>query len=430
MNIFSTASIVCLSAGVALSSATQLRIPGAPYGVGEFLLVSGSLGLILSLLTGARLERSRLLLAFGGFWLIALATLTAGALSISPDTVLNDFQQTAFLHDARAFVFVAVVLFALLAPAGTESRIRQVAVLMLAFSILPLSALWLIARHATTIGPLNLWYGPRFLGWTQNPNQLALVVITTPFIAFYLCTRARRLTSRLLLAGAGLAAIVLGVASQSDALTLSWVVGGLTLMLVLWGKLAVRGRRAGIAGALAYAVAPASLLLVCLWAGPTIERRVVRSFEKTADEGHQGSTRVELWKRGFRSFLSAPVFGLGPGPHAGDERVRGEEAHNTMIDWAASTGIVGLSAYLALLAWVGIVTWRSGNELLISGFIALLCFSSFHYVLRHPIYWQQLLAIAAFALPPAPVAVSSRAALPTRRPRFTASASGARSPAG
>jgi O-antigen ligase len=181
---------------------------------------------------------------------------------------------------------------------------------------------------------------------------------------------------------------------------------------------------------LAYVVAPASLLLVCLWAGPTIERRVVRSFEKTADEGHQGSTRVELWKRGFRSFLSAPVFGLGPGPHAGDERVRGEEAHNTMIDWAASTGIVGLSAYLALLAWVGIVTWRSGNELLISGFIALLCFSSFHYVLRHPIYWQQLLAIAAFALPPAPVAVSSRAALPARRPRFTASASGARSPAG
>src|SRR4030095_4960330 len=128
VTIFSTASIVCLSAGVALSSATQLRIPGAPYGVGEFLLVSGSLGLILSLLTGVRLERSRLLLAFGGFLLIAVATLTAGALSISPDTVLNDFQQTAFLHDARAFVFVAVVLFALLAPAGTESRIRQVAV--------------------------------------------------------------------------------------------------------------------------------------------------------------------------------------------------------------------------------------------------------------------------------------------------------------
>lgn len=419
MKTISTFSVIFLSGGIALSSATQLRIPGAPYGAGELLMIVGAFGLVVTVLAGTPLERAPLLAAFCGFWLVALVALTAGALSLAPDTLFNDIEFRAFFHDTRAFLFVAIILFALLAPTGAEARVRRMTTLVLAFSIVPLFALWLIAQRTSSVGPLNLWYGPRFLGWTQNPNQLALVVVTAPFVALELAARARRPARRLAALFVAVAAAVLGIASESDALALSWV-GAATLVIIgSWGRLAARGRRAGIPGAVAYIVTPAIALLITLWAGPSLQRRVVAAFERTASEGGQGSTRRVLWERGVRSYLSAPVVGLGPGAHAGDPRARGEEAHNTLIDWACSTGTVGVAAWLGLLAWVGVMAWRARSPLLLGALAALVCFSMFHYVLRHPIYWQQLLAVTALAMHRVPVPMTRAAAPALRRAAFT-----------
>ena len=430
MKTVSALSVACFSGGVALSTATQLRIPGTPYGLGELLLLAGAFGMVLLVLTGTPLERSTLLVAFGGFWLIAFAALTAGAVMLLPDRAFSDFELDSFFHDTRAFGFVAFVLVMILAPSEVESRVRRITVLVLAFSVAPLAVLWVIAQHATSFGPFHFWYWSRFLGWTQNPNQLALVVVTAPFISLHLCRSTASRVSRVAAFLIAIAALVLGLASQSDALVLCWLAAGGVLVVGSWGRLAIRGRESGIHAAVAYGVAPAVALVIALWAGPAIERRIVSSSERTASEGNQGSTRVQLWGRGLRAFATAPVFGLGPGAHAGDVRgEHAEEAHNTLIDWATSAGAVGLAAYLTLLGWLGVVVWRTHNLLLVGAFVALFCFSMFHFVLRHPIYWQQLVAVAALALHRAPAPAPKRAARRLRPAVLRVSADQASSPA-
>ena len=430
MKTVSALSVASFSAGVALSTATQLRIPGTSYGPGELLLLAGAFGMVLTILTGTPLERSPLLVAFGGFWVAAFAALTAGAVMLLPDRAFSDFELSSFFHDTRAFAFVAIVLVMFLVPSGVESRFRRITVLVFAFSIAPLAVLWVIAQRAPSFGPFHFWYWSRFLGWTQNPNQLALVVVTAPFIALHLSTYQTSWVARVVAVLTAIAAIVLGLASQSDALVLCWLAAGGVFVVGSWGRLAIRGRHSGIQGALAFGVAPAIALLIALWAGPAIERRIVSASERTASEGNQGSTRVELWGKGLRAFATAPVFGLGPGAHAGDVRgEHAEEAHNTLIDWASSAGAVGVAAYLALLGWLGVVVWRTNSLLLVGAFVALFCFSMFHFVLRHPIYWQQLVSVAAFALHRAPVPAPRRAVRRLRPAALRVSADRASSPA-
>ncbi|WP_416665955.1 hypothetical protein [Egbenema bharatensis] len=63
-----------------------------------------------------------------------------------------------------------------------------------------------------------------------------------------------------------------------------------------------------------------------------------------------------------------------------------------------SSGMVGLSCYLVFVSWIGWNTWRKGSPILFAAFIAMLGFSSFHYVLRQPLFWFSILAIAESTL--------------------------------
>ena len=117
--------------------------------------------------------------------------------------------------------------------------------------------------------------------------------------------------------------------------------------------------------------------------------------EAVAGEREQGSVRITLWKNGFFAGLSSPLFGLGPGAFSGLSGPFGRfEAHNSMIDWFASAGLVGIVSFgwLIYRCWPNsrlVLSSNSANApLLSSALIAgLLVFSAFHFTFRQPLYW-------------------------------------------
>jgi O-antigen ligase len=144
--------------------------------------------------------------------------------------------------------------------------------------------------------------------------------------------------------------------------------------------------------------------MVLFVAGISVAQRLAADAELAAqriyDDGRQGAERLRAWEGGLRVIQSSPLFGRGPGAHSdSDTSSIVLEAHNTFVDWGASTGIVGLSAYLALVTWILILVWNSGRSALFAAVIALLAFSMFGYVLRQPIYWFYLLGATVLSTP-------------------------------
>ena len=79
------------------------------------------------------------------------------------------------------------------------------------------------------------------------------------------------------------------------------------------------------------------------------------------------------------------------GPH------QHKESHNTLIDWLASTGFVGMLVYGWLLWHIAGACIRSGRGWLFGAFLTMQIFSLFHYVVRQPIYWFYMIMILVLA---------------------------------
>jgi hypothetical protein len=125
----------------------------------------------------------------------------------------------------------------------------------------------------------------------------------------------------------------------------------------------------------------------------------VGAGELLQDRG-QGSERLRAWWSGLEAVsgsASSFLVGLGPGPHAYDTRsIWPMEAHNTYIDWCTTTGVIGLISLLLLLVFR---TVKSGCLSLFGLMIALLVFSSTHFVLRQAVFWFALVLVANFTTP-------------------------------
>jgi O-antigen ligase len=113
----------------------------------------------------------------------------------------------------------------------------------------------------------------------------------------------------------------------------------------------------------------------------------------------QGRVRLDLWVHGVEAWAHSPLVGLGPGAFSGIDRpFQGSEAHNTIIDWGASTGLLGVAAWLALAGATAFATIRARSLPLAGACIAFFVFAQFHYVMRHPILWFVQLALLALVL--------------------------------
>jgi O-antigen ligase len=111
-------------------------------------------------------------------------------------------------------------------------------------------------------------------------------------------------------------------------------------------------------------------------------------------EGDQGEKRFTLWLNGLQAIRESPLFGFGPGSFSGKAApFQSNEAHNSFIDWGMSTGAVGLTIYLGLLAWTARCALRSGEVIPVAMLISVVMVSVFGYVLRQPDFWMVLVLV-------------------------------------
>ena len=180
-------------------------------------------------------------------------------------------------------------------------------------------------------------------GMFKNPNDLALNMVAVIPLATSLAMRAATTVRRMAAAGCALLMIGAVVASQSRSGTI-----GLAVMIVFLGAFVARKRPAIVIAGILAAVLALPVLPSSYW------NRLSSITDQTADETGSREARQILLKESFRAFLLHPLTGVGAGqfknydPEGRQQAWR--ESHNVVLQVAAELGIVGLFAFLFLVA--------------------------------------------------------------------------------
>lgn len=378
-----------------LTTASQLR--RGPVGPGEIMLLLWLAFRVATITLQQVVLVPREVRPILYFWIAALPLLLAGWLS---KLLLGLPQNGAALYDALAFSFTAtaIVLFALQPELG--ARVRVAATSM--FVTLVLSLALLLAAGlagAGSMGPLNVWYGFRFTGWSLNPNQTAFSILPMPLIGLFILSQSRTSWQKVWWGGMVGISVVVGVATLSDSLMLAWGACALALLALLFYRVASVRTGGVLRQGIVRVVIPVVLLAS---AGALAPQAIAKGVRVAAElsSSQQGSQRFHIWMNGLRAVERSPVVGLGPGSHSGRlGPFEGFEAHNTYIDWGSNTGLLGTVLYLSLLGWAGVRAYRARSHLRLLILFSLLVFSAFHYVLRQPSFWFYLLIVAFVAVP-------------------------------
>lgn len=389
------ASDVLLCVGIVLTTATQFRGDDLPVGPGELLLVLWIVGAVLRIVRRGRLSLPPVARVVARFWGVSLFALVGGTLAAA---VLGISTSRGASHDTIALALVMVMSLVLVMSGDVEARAGRIARTFFNIGALSLALLLAIAFTVRQIGPINAWYSSRFTGWSINPNQMALFCSVVLFAGLISWRQGGSRSVRgLMLLGIAVA-LVSGVLTASDALLLAWI-ASLGTAVLLWWYRALRGRHGNLFTATAvYVVVPLLAISVVVLAGPWVIERALTESQTVFADADQGSVRIALWNHGLQAIARSPVTGLGPGAHSGVAGpFLGSEAHNTLIDWGASSGLVGVTAYVILLAWMMRRAWRSGQTMSVVAVVMISMFSLFHYLLRHPVFWFFLVVIASLA---------------------------------
>jgi O-antigen ligase len=195
-------------------------------------------------------------------------------------------------------------------------------------------------------------------------------------------------------------AILLGVATLSDALLLAWAFTALLLIGVLTVAYLIIPRPAAFLRGALLILAPVTLIISGALVGPRLIDTAREKVTRQWSEGAQGSDRIARWVHGVDAFLVSPIVGFGPGGYSGPfEPFHGEEVHNSLLDWLTITGVIGLAALALWGAWIMQLGMRRHPVVMLGLALTLFLFAQFHFVLRQPIVWVMLLTVA-FAAPP------------------------------
>lgn len=383
-----------LAFGLTISTATQFRIGELPLGPGEFVL---ALWTVLELPRIARARKSQFT-GFGGslllFWLISLAACCIGWIIA---TVLGR-ESGKPVHDFVAYVFAAGILFVFVSRA-TYSLARRVAVLFVSMTAVSLGLILAGGIIAGKLGPMDPWWGGVvFRGWAKNPSQITVQVAAIPFLAHFLFASYTRRTTRLWMLIVAVVAVVVGLWTLRDAIAVAWLFSAIAFFCLRYFFNVKRGFRS-ILNAAAHAAAPIILVACALVIVPKYYNNFLTKAAEVYYLADQGPTRLALWDAGLRAAAASPLFGLGPGPHSELPPTYSDvECHNSLIDWTTCSGLIGLAAFLWLMAGLFRKVWRTRDADLVCALLAILALSMFHYTFRQPNFWFTLVFINAFAV--------------------------------
>lgn len=384
-----------LGLGLLLSTASQLRLAGVPLalGPGEFLLAIW----ILLALTDAMIRPvppltralSRLLI----FWTVFAFALSVGTLV---GLVIEEYHDTsAASRTAKAYVLVALVSCLVVVQSDTALRLHRITWIAVAGGAL-FSTVMLAGAHGLFHVPgLEFWVYRRFLGWSDNPNQFALLCTVLVHLSLHLAETSTPPGARYVALLCAAPVFVSGLLTGSDSFVLAMLVVGPTLLgIKLWNLVFVAERRPALGTAFACLVIfaiPAVLVASAPFAPRFIEKAQGFAVE-TMEKNDQAEGRFELWRDAATVGLKSGMLGLGPGPHLDTKQWKQpppqkNEAHNTMFDLFTQGGLLAVLGFFWITATAFVVSYRNRLAGLTTLVFSLFVFSNFHLIVRHPIFW-------------------------------------------
>jgi hypothetical protein len=414
-----------LAIGILLSNATQLRLGDAPVGPGEICLA-----IWIALMLGRETIRlgprftpalSRLVI----FWLVFAMAESIGILTSY--FIADPHDTKALIHDLMAYPLLAAVCVLSAVGPNAGSRVHRVAWLLVTLGSIELGAQALQAWNFISIPTLDPWFWERMRGWSENPNQLAFQCAMLGLLCLHLADVATSASARIGAVAAAVLPIHVGLLTRSDTFGITLTVAGpifLAAKLRTW--LFLHQPRLSARSALAWiAVLALPLLLGTVVQYGSSVAANVRGLAEDVGKGDQRDTektahiRLHVWQSAFSRGLDAGMLGLGPGPHvpvppsiAADRRDPTQnfangpqldpsdhaapdgtpnfEAHDTLLDIFTQGGLLAVLSLVWLVATAFVQTSRTRLDGLTTLLCGLTIFSTFHLVIRHPLFWFML----------------------------------------
>lgn len=362
--------------------ATQSRVAGVA-GVGE---ASGLLFILVTIACGQRAWPPRLP---GMLLLIFMFGFVVGG-AANQLTLLS--QQTA-PRDLAAVIFAVLYAGCVLSflqtqptPALVLARGLSLAVLAqcapLAMTIIGLeSNAWLTDTDLPGIPFLS-----RYVGLSDNPNQLGVLMCAFPFVALHAARSTPDKWDRWLIGMAIVGGVAIAALIRSDTVFAAYVLC-VSAACMLWmnrferSATGVRFQASRLAASLVLVISAVGVFYVI----------ADSSIEKTGSRDANG--RFERWRNALQGIGESYLVGVGPGGQSGETQpFQGEEAHNLLLDITLQGGITTLVAYLALATICMRAALRSRRAFLVCVVLAILIEQLAHYTARQPLAWVYLMS--------------------------------------
>lgn len=391
--------------GLVFSFATKTRLSSLPLGVGEFFLCIAILYLIGRLWMRQEADWSTVTK-----YLVILSFLSV--CSISFGTLINKFfnihTPLNFWHDACAYTFALVIFNLVLLTPITKVDAKRIIYATFVFSSAYLFALCLLALFAPSMFG-GVWHNGdvRLGGLSSNPNQFGLLLVLMPFWGFLILWSARITRERKLMKAfvflSTIMTITAGWLTMSQALQIPWILFFSIYLMFVVGSLRSKQFEQmafsfSVLGSVIISLMLAEWIKVtlskcrnCFGIADTSNFQILlENLSYRTDEvvSFDASVRFELLKNGVNAFMQSPIFGLGPGSFSGiSAPFMGSEAHNSLIDWLASFGVIGTLLLVALSLLIIYFLGKEKSWVLLGAFLALGFFAMCHHIMRHPIVW-------------------------------------------
>jgi len=402
-----------LALGLLFTTASQLRLPGIPVGLGELGLLVWIAGTAFKTLLSGEPSLTRATSTLLAFWGVFALALSLGL--ITAMATREAFEPDLILHDVMAYGLIAVVSCLC---ASSPSRLRRVGWLLVTSSAVSLSIQYLNAIGLFRISGIDPWYWERFRGWSDNPNQLSLLCLMVVLVAWHLADSAASRTARLAAILLMVPPLVAGRMSHSDTFMLALAVAlpvWIAAKLIFWAhndrhELSLRASIARL-GLVALPV-----LLLCV--APLVLSRAenvkgfVIGFAKNggAEAADEANLRMALWRQAIRRGVESGMLGLGPGPHlqipptivAGrvsegtqpanldhpsQNGTANYEAHNTVLDVFTQGGLLAVASFIWLLLRAAKCVYRAQSAGLVAMLAGAALFMMTGNIARQPIFW-------------------------------------------
>jgi O-antigen ligase len=313
-----------------------LKLPGS--GISADVIVSALLTwalLIRMVLSGQPLLRGALSRTYALFLAVALISVF---LSVAP---LDSVKRWG-----RDFEYLVLLAFLLAEPMGEGERRRIVGAVILS-ALLP-CLVGLLTLFVDTTGILRRHYldpalqHMRVSAHLSHPVTLALFLLVTGTLTLSHILSRRRFSPAWLTAGLGLQFLVLVLTFGRSG----WIGFLLAALALLW----LRGHRW-----LLWVVAPLAVAGLVI-AVPVFQERMASAMEVSRENSLLW--RLGLWAHALSLFPQRPLFGSGPGTFLDYVAYsEGFGPHQAWLGLLIETGIVGLAAFVGVMAVVGRSLW-------------------------------------------------------------------------